>query len=122
MLRSSLHERRADPLASLLRHDEDALDVCGQPTYRSRSGHARDERDPGHADDLRLEESSHERYVRVLAGRPPLRELRCKIVDRPLCRVLMMGIQPRQPGQVCNVVRIRLTDPHDVSLATAWSR
>ena len=61
MLRSSLHERRGDPLASMLRQDEDGLDVCGQPICRSRSRYARDERDPGHADDLRSAESSHER-------------------------------------------------------------
>jgi hypothetical protein len=61
VLRSSLHECRADPLASLLRHDEDALDVCGQPTCRSRSRDPRDERDPGHADDLRSKKSSNER-------------------------------------------------------------
>jgi len=78
MLRGSLHECRADTPASLLRHDEDALDVCGQPTCRSRSRHARDQRDPGHADDLRSEDSSHERQVRVLAGGPPLREPRCE--------------------------------------------
>jgi hypothetical protein len=27
-----------------------------------------------------------------------------------------MGVQPQQPGQTCDVVRIRLTDPHEASL------
>jgi hypothetical protein len=122
MLRSSLHERRADPLASMPRQDENALDVCGQPTCRPRSRHARDERHPGHADDLRSEGSSHERQVRVPVGGPPPRELRCECVNGPLCWLLMMGVQPQQPGQVRNVVRIRLTDHHDVGPATVWSQ
>lgn len=63
MLRRSLYERGADPLPSVLWHDEDALDVCGQPACRSRSRHPREERDPGHSDDLRVGESSDERYV-----------------------------------------------------------
>jgi hypothetical protein len=74
--------------------------------------------DPRHADDLRSEESGYERKVRVLVGGPPLRELRCEYVNGPLCQLLITGVQPQQPGQVCNVVRIGLTDPHEVSLAT----
>ena len=60
MLRSSIHERRPDTLASLLRHDEDTLNIRGQPTRRSWSRDARNEGDPGHADDFRSGESSDE--------------------------------------------------------------
>ena len=116
MIRSSIHERRADSLASLLRPDEDALDIRGQPPCRSRSRNARDERDPGHPDDLRSEESSNERQMRVLAGRPPLRELRRERINGPLDRFLIKRVQPQQPSQFRNVARIRLTNPHKTSL------
>ena len=118
MLRGSLHQRRADPLASLPRHDEDALDVCGQPTGRSRSRHTRDERDPGHADDLWSKESGHERQVRVPVCSPPLRELHRECVNGPLIWFLLAGVQPQEPGQVRDVVPIRLADDHKVSLSS----
>lgn len=119
MLRRSLHQRRADPLAALLRHDEDALDVCGQPTGRSRSRYTRDERDPGHTDDLRLKKPSHERQVRLPVCSPPLRELHRERVNGPLIWLLFASVQPQEPGQVRDVVRIRRADDHKVSLPSA---
>lgn len=53
------------PLAPLLWHDEDTLNVRGKPAYGSGSRNARDECDPGHADGLPAGESGDEREVRV---------------------------------------------------------
>ena len=120
MLGCSLHEFRSDALAPLLRHDEDALDVCGQAACCSGSWHAGDERDPGHANDLWPVEPGHERQVRVLVGGPPMREVGCECVKGPLCWLFMTGVQPQQPGQAGDVVRVGLADLHQVSLTTAW--
>lgn len=55
------------------------------------------------------EESSNERYVRVLV-RGPLRDVRCEGVNGLPCWFLIQGVSPQQLGQVCDVIRAGLTN------------
>jgi len=48
--------------------------------------------------------------VRILVSGPPLRELRSEHVNGPLCRLLVVGVQPQQSGQFCDVVRVRRSE------------
>jgi len=55
--------------------------------------------------------------VRVLVRGPPLSEVLCEGVNGLLCRFLIKGVSPQQSGQVCDIIRVGLTDPHRASLS-----
>lgn len=117
MLRSGLDERRADPLASVLGHDEKTLNVCRMAACGSRPRDPGEESEPCHADDLRAEMSSDERGVRMLVVCPPPRDVLCEGVNGLLCRLLIEGVLPQQPGQACDVIPVGQADLHRASVS-----
>ncbi len=108
VLRCGLHERRADALPALFRHDEDALDVSRAARGRARPRHPGHERQPRHANDLGsgsglgLGQSCDKGEMRVVVVGPPRvkvdREGRDGLIGLLVrCRV-QPAVEPGAPG------------------------
>lgn len=109
---SGMNQGGTDPLPTLIRRDEDTLQVRRMTTGVSWPRHTWDEGKPCHADDLAPVASSDEGNVGVVAAGPPRGEVDGEVLDGLVGLLGGCSMQPEQSSEVRDVVMVRDPNVH----------